>query len=254
MHDRMRAMASAQETRPVALVTGGAKRVGRAIVEELGRAGFDIVFTYLSSEPQAKELETTLRAIGRRCEAIRANLTDPSSALDSISGAVVAQFGRLDVLVNSASLYEPSDLKQVTLQQMRRLNAIHLESPLMLARAFAPLLRRQRGHIVNMVDLLAERPWPQYLGYCVSKAALWSLTLGLARELAPEVTVNGIAPGVVDWPDDYPESEREKYLKRVPLSRPGTPQDVARLVHFLCTSGSYITGQIIRLDGGRSLT
>jgi pteridine reductase len=105
-----------------------------------------------------------------------------------------------------------------------------------------------------MVDLLAEKPWPEFLAYCASKAALANLTLGLAKELAPEVTVNGIAPGVVDWPDDYPEADRQKYLKRVPLGRAGTPEDVAHLVHYLATEGSYITGQIIRLDGGRSIT
>ena len=105
-----------------------------------------------------------------------------------------------------------------------------------------------------MVDLLAERPWPRYVAYCASKAALANLTLGLARELAPQVTVNGIAPGVVDWPDDFPESDQEKYLKRVPLARPGSPRDVAEAVLFLCTAGSYITGQILRLDGGRSIT
>ena len=125
---------------------------------------------------------------------------------------------------------------------------------MLLCQSFAPLLRASRGHVVNMVDLLAERPWPQYVAYCASKAALWNLTLSLARDLAPDVTVNGIAPGVVEWPDDYPESEREKYLKRVPLSRAGTPTDVAETVHFLCTAGSYITGQVIRLDGGRSIT
>jgi pteridine reductase len=132
--------------------------------------------------------------------------------------------------------------------------AIHYESPLLLAQAFAPMLRASRGHILNMVDLLAERPWPQYMAYCASKAALLNLTLSLARELAPEVTVNGIAPGVVEWPPDFPEAEKQKYLKRVPLARAGTPQDVANLVHFLATGGSYITGQIIRLDGGRSIT
>jgi len=105
-----------------------------------------------------------------------------------------------------------------------------------------------------MVDLLAERPWPQYLAYCASKAGLWNLTLGLARAMAPEVTVNGIAPGVVAWPDDYPQEEREKYLRRVPLGRAGDATDVARLVYFLATDGSYITGQVIRLDGGRSIT
>lgn len=254
MHDRMPNMASAVENRPVALVTGGAKRVGRAIVEKLADGGFDIAFTYLSSDAQAKELETKIQATGPRCLAIRADLTDPSLATGLISRSIIANYGRLEVLINNASLYELSDLESVTLEQMGRLNAIHLESPLLLSQALAPLLRRSQGHIVNMVDLLAERPWPQYLGYCASKAALWNLTLGLARALAPEVTVNGIAPGTVKWADDYPESEQEKYLKRVPLDRAGTPQDVANLVHFLCTSGTYITGQIIRLDGGRSIT
>src|SRR4029079_15139280 len=116
-----------------------------------------------------------------------------------------------------------------------------------LARQFEKPLRRSRGHIVNMVDLLAERPWPQYLAYCATKAALANLTLGLARELAPEVTVNGIAPGVVEWPAGFPDEEKHKYLNRVPLARAGTAEDVATLVYFLATEGSYITGQIIRL-------
>jgi len=116
------------------------------------------------------------------------------------------------------------------------------------------MLRATRGHVVNMVDLLAEKPWPEYLAYCASKAALMNLTLGLARELAPDVTVNGIAPGVVEWPDTYPEADRARYLKRVPLARAGTPQDVADAVAFLVTRGKYITGQILRLDGGRSIT
>src|SRR5258705_13212141 len=99
--------------------------------------------------------------------------------------------------------------------------------------------RAGKGHVVNMVDLLAERPWPQYLPYCASKAALWNLTLGLARALAPDVTVNGIAPGVVDWPDNYPESEKQKYLKRVPLARPRPPQPAPRAAHFLVTQATY---------------
>jgi pteridine reductase len=254
MHDRMRVMPSAEQDRPVALVSGGAKRVGRAIVEELAGGGFDIAFTYLTSEREGKELQSKIESTGRLCLAIQADLTNPPSAAERITASINSKFGRLDVLVNNASLYETSGLESVTLEQLRRLNAIHLEAPLLLSQAFAPLLRRTRGHIVNMVDLLAERPWPQFLGYCTTKAALWNLTLGLARELAPQVTVNGIAPGVVEWPNDYPQSEREKYLKRVPLARAGTPQDVAKLVHFLCTSGTYITGQIIRLDGGRSVT
>ena len=229
-----------------ALVTGGAKRVGRAIVEKLAASGFSVAFTYLSSAAEAKELAGKIGGV-----AIRADLTKPEAAVEAIRGALS---GRIDVLVNNASLYERSPLGQANPDQMRRLMAIHYESPLLLAKAFAAQLRAARGHIINMVDLLAERPWPEYLAYCASKAALANLTLGLARELAPEVTVNAIAPGVVEWPDDYPEAERKKYLRRVPLGRAGTPADVANLLHFLVTDGSYVTGQIIRLDGGRSIT
>ena len=164
------------------------------------------------------------------------------------------QFDRLDVLVNSASLFKPADLSQTTVELSRRLMAIHFESPLLLCRHFAPMLRASGGHVVNMVDLLAESPPPRYLAYAASKAALLNLTKGLARELAPEVTVNAIAPGVVDWPDDYPQAEREKYLKRVPLARPGTPADAAAAVAYFVGEGSYVTGQVLRLDGGRSVT
>src|SRR4051812_31161683 len=240
--------------RRVALVTGGAKRVGRAIVERLAHAGVDVAFTYLSSEAEAGELRAKLEAAGGAALPIKADFTHAQRAADGVASAFAGRFDRLDVLVNSASLYEPGRLEEADLQQSRRLMAVHFESPLLLSQAFAPLLRRSKGHIVNMVDLLAERPWPQYLVYCASKAALWNLTLGLARALAPDVTVNGIAPGVVDWPDNYPESEKQKYLKRVPLNRPGTPEDVANTAHFLVTQGTYLTGQIFRLDGGRSIT
>ena len=239
-------MADSTEKR-VALVTGGAKRVGRAIVETLAAAGFTVVFTYNSSEAEAAELARRVKG-----QAIRADLSDPLAATRTIRDAF--QHPRLDVLVNNASLYQAAKLPETSPEVMRRLMAIHFESPLLLAQSFEPMLRASRGHIVNMVDLLAERPWPQYMAYCASKAALANLTLSLARELAPEVSVNGIAPGVVEWPPDYPETEKQKYLKRVPLQRPGTPQDVANLVHFLATGGDYITGQIIRLDGGRSIT
>jgi pteridine reductase len=241
-------------TSKVALITGGAKRVGRAITLELARAGFDVAFTYLSSESHAQSLIQELRALGRRGHAIRADLAQPEIAAEEIHRAVSVEFGALNVLVNNASQYLQADLHATTPAIIRRVNAIHVESPLLLCQRFEPMLRAARGHVVNMVDLLAERPWPQFLPYCASKAALANLTLGLARTLAPEVTVNGIAPGVVEWPPDYPQSERDKYLKRVPLARSGTPDDVAKLVKFLVTDGSYITGQILRLDGGRSIT
>jgi pteridine reductase len=241
------------ETNRVAIVTGGAKRVGRAIVEKLVATGFDVAFTYLTSEREARELAEKHTGRGRRVIAICADLSKPVEAADRIFETVAKEFGRLDVLVNNASVYLPSGMRDVTLDMSRTMWAVHVESPLMLCRKFEGMLRASGGRVINMVDLLAERPWPEYLVYCASKAALANLTAGLARELAPEVTVNGIAPGVVEWPADYPEAEQQKYLKRVPLGRAGTAEEVAELVHFLATGGGYLTGQIIRLDGGRSV-
>jgi pteridine reductase len=235
----------------VALITGGAKRVGRAIALKLAEAGYHVAITYHSSESEASELAKDL---GKQALLIRADLSDLPAAPEQIRSQITDEFGRLDVLVNNASAYLASRLAKTELSLMRKLMSVHFEAPLLLCQKFEPMLREYGGHVINMVDLLAERPWPEYLAYCASKAALANLTLGLARELAPEVTVNGIAPGVVEWPKDYPDDQKAKYLKRVPLNRPGTPEDVADLVHFLATGGSYITGQIIRLDGGRSIT
>jgi pteridine reductase len=236
----------------VALITGGAKRVGRAIAQALAQDGFDLVIVYRRSAEYAQELVNELSGPNRTVTPISADLFDPDAAVAKI----LSQFthARLDVLVNNASLYEPADLAQTDSTLLRRMNAVHLESPLLLCRAMAQKLRLAHGHVINMVDVLAERPWPRYLAYCATKAALANLTLGLARELAPEVTVNGIAPGVVEWPEDYPPAARDAYLARVPLARAGTTADVVNLVRFLISGGSYITGQIIRLDGGRSLT
>ena len=248
-------MAKGKEpSRRVALVTGGAKRVGRAIVEHLADRGFDVAFTYYLSGTLADEIAQKYEKGPARVVRIPGDLDDPETFVSAVVGEFQRHFNRLDVLVNNASAYEESPRETVKLDDIRRFNAVHVESPLLLCQALAAMLRKSRGHVINMVDLLAERPWPQYMPYCASKAALMNLTLSLARELAPDVTVNGIAPGVVEWPPDYPEAEKQKYLKRVPLARPGTPQDVANLVHFLATEGSYITGQIIRLDGGRSIT
>jgi pteridine reductase len=238
----------------VALVTGGAKRVGRAIVQRLAGAGFQVAFTWHQSDHAAHDLHAELERAGAQILPIQCDLSRPEDAVEIIARQFEQRFERIDLLVNNASIYEPSPLHQASVIQLRRMMAIHLEAPLLLVRHFERPLRQARGHVINMVDLLAERPWPQYLGYCASKAALANLTLGLARELAPEVTVNGIAPGVVEWPQDFPQQDREKYMKRVPLARAGTPSDAAELVHFLATGGTYITGQIIRLDGGRSVT
>ena len=237
----------------VALVTGGAQRVGRAIVEALATDGFDIAFTFLTSQTEADELVASIRKSGRKCVAIKADLTSATEAANVIDRAM-SEFRTLDVLVNNASLYPPSSLATATEQQLQKLWQIHVAAPMLLCQRFESRLRAAHGHVVNMVDLLAERPWPEFMAYCTSKAGLLNLTLSLARALAPDVTVNGIAPGIVEWPANYPDGDKQKYLKRVPLNRSGTPEDVVRVVRFLTQPNSYITGQIIRLDGGRSIT
>ncbi len=237
----------------IALVTGAARRVGKAIALHLAARGFHVAFTYRSSQREASELRDQIIACGRRALAIRADLTELPTATDSIAAQMAAFSPTLDLLVNNASLYVPDDLADAT--QIGRLSAIHVEAPLLLSHRLRPALAAAPagGCIVNMLDLMGQRPMKGYLRYCASKAALANLTRGLAKELAPAIRVNGIAPGVVDWPDDYPENEKAAYLKKVPLGRAGTPEDVARLVYFLAVDATYITGQTINLDGGRSI-
>jgi pteridine reductase len=233
----------------VALITGGTKRVGAAIVKRLAEGGFRVRFTVRSSEQDARDLAHGIAAAGGVADFLKVDL-EAENAVDRIA-AFVQEVGRLDVLVNNASLYLPdADPIEPLFRRLMRVNA---EVPSSLMRRLGPLLVRSEGHVVNLIDLMADRPMPAYSAYCQSKAALKNATMAAARTLAPQVTVNGISPGVVDWPDDLPLDEREKYLARVPLRRAGTPGDVAALVHFLVTEGKYITGQNLHLDGGRSI-
>lgn len=239
---------------PVALVTGAAKRVGRAIALGLADAGFDIAFTYLSSQSEADEFVKVVRGKGRQCLAIRVDLTQPAEGTQKVLEDFSKTFSGLNVLVNNASLFEPDKKDSTDSLRLRRLMAIHFESPWMLCQKLATSLRANRGHVINMVDIAVERPVPEFTAYYASKAALWNLTLNMSRELAPEVTVNGIAPGVAEWAPDTSDAEKAAYLRRVPLGRAGTPQDIAAAALYLCTGGSYVTGQILRVDGGRSIT
>jgi len=242
--------------RKVALVTGGARRVGRAIVETLAEAGYDVAFTYHASEGDADELAERHWSDADqayRVHKVLADLTEPAT-FDGAILAKIDELGRLDLFVHNASIYRPDPPTPAERSELaRRMHLAHADAAVRLLHHLGPLLRRTNGSVVNMLDVLAERPMPAYSTYCASKAALWNATLSLARELAPDVRVNGIAPGVVAWPDDMPEPQRQKYLEKVPLKRAGTPQDVARLVRFLAEEAPYITGQVIRLDGGRSI-
>lgn len=237
----------------VALVTGGAKRIGRAIVLELARAGYDLAIHCNRSIDDARRTAASVESLGRRAVIVRADLTDedvPQSLVDR----AVEDLGGLDVLVNNASLWEPTPLTSLSRESWQAHLAVNLTAPAMLARAAWDALRaRPPGHVINICDISGDRPWADYVAYCVSKGALSTLTRALAKAMAPDVCVNGISPGVVMLPDDCDERTRRTALSRVPLKREGSAEDVAATVRFLVEAGDYITGQIINVDGGRSI-
>ncbi len=240
----------------VALVTGGAKRVGRAIVLELARAGCHVAIHYRQSEAEARQLAKEVTTLGRRAITICGDLEEPAS-WPKVIGETVAGLGRLDILVNNASTFltaSPDTVEAFDPTVWGRVLGVNLMAPMGLCHhARRHLEEHGQGKIVNLSDIVVHRPWPDHLAYCVSKAGLDALTKALARALAPTVQVNGVASGIAAFPDEYPEALRRKLISRVPLGRAGTPGEVAAVVRFLVETGDYITGEIVRIDGGRSI-
>lgn len=237
--------------RKVALVTGGAVRVGRALSLGLAEAGYDVAVHYHSSAAAAREVERRITELGRRAVLIEGDLGDPIG-VQAVARGVKEGFGRLDLLVNSASSFEEADLMDVDAEQWDRVMAINLRGPFLLVRETAPLLRACGGTVVNMVDVLGLEPWTKHPHHSVSKAALLHLTKILARVLAPEVRVNAVAPGTVLPPDGWGADFEERERALTPLRRIGSPEDVLRAVLFLAAS-PFITGELIVVDGGRRL-
>lgn len=246
----------------VALVTGGARRVGAAIALALAREGCDVAITCRRSGKEASQVVRQIQALGRRALVIRVELADPRAA-DRIHRQFTRQFDRLDILVNNASGFEPGRIGAITVRDFDRQMAVNARTPLLLIQKFAPMLAAHAklnqpatlGRIVNFIDIhVIGQPLKGYMAYNLSKAALHEITMTAAMELAPRITVNAIAPGVVQWAPSYTPAQRRQYMKRVPLGRPGTPQDAAAAVLYLVREGHYCTGQVIRLDGGRLLT
>ncbi len=246
----------------VALVTGGARRVGRMIALSLADAGMNVCITYNESTADARKTIDELQSFGNRNHAVQVDMRE-ADAVERIANKLTSHYGRLDALINNASSFEPSPLASLSDQQFDDAMLINARTPLELIRRLFPLLGahydpedpESPGRIVNFIDthILGE-PLKNYVAYNTSKAALAEITATCAVELAPKVTVNAIAPGVVDWADWYSEQDKAKYLQRVPLGRSGRPEDAAKAVLFLVRDASYCTGQIIKLDGGRSLT
>lgn len=239
-------------TERVILVTGGARRVGAAIAVRLAQAGARVAVHCHTSETDAAQTVHACRAAGGAGEIFRADLRNPAAAEGLVHG-VLARFGRLDVVVNNASVFEPMTIDQFALADWERTLRINLTAPMVLAHAARAALRQAGGRIVNLCDASTPHPWPNHLAYAVSKGALETLTRVLARALAPEVNVVGIAPGVAAWPDDYDPKTRERLTAKIPLRRAGTVADVAEAVHYLLTAGDYVTGVILPIDGGRHL-
>jgi len=238
----------------VALVTGGARRVGRAICLKLAEAGCDIAFTYFTSATDAAELAEVIRSRGQAVHPIQADLNDPLAA-SKIHKQLVAHTDRLDVLVHNASVFRATPWGKVTRDAWHETMRVNVTAPVMITQQLTPLLEaRQGGRVIHFVDVhVMGRPRKHYAAYNASKAALLEMTQTLAVELAPKITVNAVAPGVVAWAQDMTPKQQMDYLEHVPLQREGTPDDAANAVLYLARDADYVTGQVLRVDGGRWL-
>lgn len=238
-------------TDSVALVTGGGVRVGRAVALGLAEDGYDLLVSYRTSAAGAEEVAEAVRGLGRRVRIVRADLSEEAGTV-RLARAAGESFGRLDLLVNSASTFVAGDLLEVAIEDWDAVMAVNLRAAFLMVRETADLLRAARGSIVNIVDLSALQPWTRHPVHSVAKAGLLHLTRVMARRLAPEVRVNAIAPGAVLLPEHYSEADAERLRDRVPLRRLGTPGDVVEAVRFLARA-EYVTGEVIVVDGGVGL-
>jgi pteridine reductase len=237
----------------VALVTGGARRLGAAICRALAAAGARVAVHYRASRVEAEALCGELARAGTDAAAFAADLHDPTAPARLVAD-VVARFGRVDVVVNNASVFYRASVRTLTDAQWQENLDVNLTAPMRLVRAALPWLEQSgRGAVVNLCDIGGERPWRDHAAYCVSKAGLIMLTCALALELAPKVRVNGVSPGTALFPEDFDETQRERILRAIPMGRAATAEEIARTVQFLVAGPSFITGQIIAVDGGRSV-
>jgi len=242
-------VAGKQLTGQVALVTGAAKRLGRSIALRFAAEGAAVVVNYKSSKKEADAVVREIRSLGGKAAAVQANVSRRAD-VRKLFAAVKKQFGRLDILVNNAGEFFPVKFEEITDAQWDGILDTNLKSQFLCAQAAAPLMKSQgRGRIINLSSLGGILPWPTYTHYCVSKAGSIMLTRCLARALAPEILVNSVAPGTIQFPSDAPD---EEYIHRVPLRRTGTGEDIADAALYLATA-DFVTGQVLVVDGGRTL-
>jgi len=243
-------MASRPNTRKTALVTGGAKRVGRELALALARSGMNVAITYHESEAEASQTVQDLEALGVRAAALQLDVRSEESVRQVVA-ATIAQFGSLDLLVNNAAVFESAALDEITLAQWDAVFETNTRGPFLMAREALSYLKAARGRIVNLGSLGGSHPWATHAHYCASKAALHMLTQTMAKAFAPEVSVNCVAPGYIEM---KPGKEAAHFASKTPMSRNGTPQDVAEAVLFFALGPQFITGQILAVDGGLGLS
>ena len=239
---------------PTVLITGAAKRVGAAIARQLHATGANILIHYRQSAAEADKLAAALNSVRPHSAVALAGDLLATATLPDLMHRAVTAFGRLDVLINNASSFYPTPLGSITEAQWDDLFGTNLKAPLFLAQAAAPHLKATRGLILNLVDIHSQRPLPDHVIYCAAKAGLAMLTRALARELGPDIRVNGIAPGPVLWPEGgMDEALQAKIISRTALRRSGSPEDIAKAALFFFKDAPYVTGQILAVDGGRSI-
>ncbi len=240
-------------TGKVALVTGGAKRVGKAIVTALAARGCKIVVHYHTSQAAAQETVQELQVAGCEAIALQADITQETE-VDGMVAAARARFGRIDILVNNAAVFFRTPVDTLTIEDWERTLEVNLTGAFLCAQKIGLLMKEGGwGHIINIADVAGQRPWVDYIPYSVSKACVITLTQGLAMELAPEVMVNAVVPGPVLFQDDTPEEVRQREIDKTLVKRAGSPEEVATVVVFVAES-DYSTGSLFHVDGGRSLT
>jgi pteridine reductase len=236
----------------VALVTGAGRRLGRELARALAGRGMTLGIHHRASSDGAQALRDEVEAAGGRAECFAADLADAEAAR-ALPRRVVDAFGRLDVLVNSAAVMHRIGFEETTPEQYDAILDLNLRSVFFCTQGAAPALRAARGKVVNLADLAGVQPWPGFVTHSVSKAGVVMLTRVLARALAPEVTVNAIAPGAVLVPEEYDAEERERLARATPLGRLGSPDDVVAALLYLLEGGDFVTGEVLTVDGGRIL-
>ena len=235
------------------LITGGARRLGRAMALAMARAGANVAFTYHSSVNEGKETLRQIEAQGTQALAVQCDLRDEKSLQRAVA-QTQERFARIDVLVNNAGVFQTAKLEEITAAQWDDVFAVNVRAPFLAAKYCIPSLRQNRGRIINLGSLGGEKPWSTHAHYCSSKAALHMLTQVMAKALAPEIAVNCVAPGMIDagGADRYPEL-LQRVAEQTPMKKAGTPEDVVSAVMYFAAAPHFITGQVLTVDGGLAL-